>query len=317
LRNIDVALNYACNLACSHCSCEMLKSRDLPPMAEGQYRDLAEQGLGLGCIYFSFTGGEPLLNRNLEDIIQLFHPGSTLIGLQTNAMLLTPERARSLRKAGVDVLQVSFDSADPAEHDAMRQQPGAFAAMMHSLAVARELNFRLILSSTITHSNLRGQGILDMLDFAQRSGSPLVLSVPCPVGRWTNNFTEQLDDDDRVYFNGLRQRFPHLRRDFDSNYFRMGCSAGTEKLYVTPYGDVIPCPFIHVSFGNVTREPLADIRARMLRLDRLREYNQVCLAGEDKDFIDRYIIPTYGRQTLPVDWEVHENLKDVCAQGKR
>ncbi len=32
---------------------------------------------------------------------------------------------------------------------------------------------------------------------------------------------------------------------------KIGCPAGMEKIYITPYGDVIPCPFIHIGFGNI------------------------------------------------------------------
>jgi MoaA/NifB/PqqE/SkfB family radical SAM enzyme len=316
IRNVDIALNYACNLSCEHCSCELLKKKE-PMLTASQYKDIAGQALDMGCIYFAFTGGEPLLNKDLEDIIQIFHPDSTLIGLQTNAMLLTPQRAKSLRKAGADALQISFDSANPDEHDTLRQQGGAFKAMMSNVDTALKLGFKIIFSSTITHSNLRGQGVLDMFHFTHERGIPLVLSVPCAVGKWSNNFSEQLDDNDREYFDQLRRRFPHLRRDFDSNYAKRGCSAGSEKLYITPYGDVIPCPFVHISFGNVTQEPLKAIRKRMISLDRFREYNQVCLAGEDKDFIDRFIIPTYGK-SLPVQWNEHQSLKKLlCPESSR
>jgi MoaA/NifB/PqqE/SkfB family radical SAM enzyme len=149
-----------------------------------------------------------------------------------------------------------------------------------------------------------------LLDFCRAKQCPIVVSIPCPVGRWSNNFSECLDDSDREYFTSLQREYPFLRRDFDSNYFRRGCSAGTEKLYLTPYGDIIPCPFIHISFGNVKEEPCSVIRTRMLKLDRFRDYCQVCLAGEDPVFIDTFIRPTYGTQHLPMSWKDHPVLSE-------
>ncbi len=307
LRNVDVALGYACNLACEHCSCAMFTS-GRSPMGQADYESLAGQALELGAIYFAFTGGEPLLHPGLEDLMQLFAPKSTLLGLQTNALLLDARRAASLRRAGLDAIQVSLDSGDPEVHDSFRNHRGAFRQTLENVSAARALGIRVIFSSTLTHSSLREPATTELLDFAKSLGVPVVISVPCPVGRWSGDLSEQFTEDDRTFLAGLMRRYPQLRRDFHSNYLRLGCSAGSEKLYITPYGDVIPCPFIHIGFGNVTREPLARIRARMLNLDRLGEYSQICLAGEDNGFIDAFIRPTYESRLLPMSWRDHPAL---------
>ncbi|MBI5196796.1 MAG: radical SAM protein [Nitrospirae bacterium] len=307
LRNIDIALNYACNLACRHCSCEALKSSDTV-LSEAQYSQLAGEAVKLGAIYFAFTGGEPLVNKNLEDIIRLFFPSRSLIGLQTNALLLNTSRIESLYKAGVDVLQVSLDSFDPDEHDSFRNKKGAFRETLKNVDMAFLRGIKIIFSVTFTHNNIKSEGILNLLSFSARSNIPVVVSIPCPVGKWSGNFSEMFDNDDREYFALMQKRFPHLRRDFDSNYLKCGCSAGIEKLYITPYGDVIPCPFIHISFGNIKTESLSSIRNRMLKLEKFREYNQVCLAGEDRTFIENYIIPTYKAKQLPQMWKDHPVL---------
>ncbi len=307
VRNIDVALTYACNLRCEHCSCELMKS-DRAFMSKEDYARVAREAIDLGAIYFSFTGGEVLLKRDLEETISLFDPWRTLIGLQTNATLLTPERIDSLYAAGVDALQVSLDSGSAAEHDAFRKQAGAFDTTVQNCKHALEKGLQIIFCATLARSRLRTQATRDLLEFCRAAQCPIVVSIPCPVGKWSNDSSECFDDSDREYFASLQREYPFLRRDFESNYFRRGCSAATEKLYLTPYGDIIPCPFIHISFGNVKEEPLAIIRTRMLKLDRFREYCQVCLAGEDPAFIDAFISPTYAAKCLPMSWKDHPIL---------
>ncbi len=312
LRNIDIALNYSCNMRCDHCSCEMMKRSCGRTLDSDDLRRVADEALELGAIYFAFTGGEPLLNRDLEEIIQLFHPTKCLIGLQTNAVLLDEARIESLYRAGLDSIQVSLDSGDPAVHDGFRHIAGAFETTIANVDKAMARGLKVIFCTTLTHSTLRTTETLDLLDFCRAKRVPVVVSIPCPVGNWQGNFSETLTDDDRAYLVELQVRYPQLRRDFHSNYRKLGCSAGTEKLYITPYGDVIPCPFIHISFGNVKDEPLGDIRGRMLKLDRFTEYNQVCLAGEDQAFIERYVKPTYEAKRLPQDWADHPVLAGVC-----
>ncbi len=309
LRNIDVALTYACNLKCEHCSCELMKSKS-QPLTKSDYIRFAREAMDMGTIYFSFTGGEVLLRKDLEEIIKEFHPWENLIGLQTNAVLLTPDRIDSLYDAGLDALQISLDSFDPAEHDKFRNQKGSFEATIANAKLALKKGIKIIFCSTITKSTLRTKEIRNLLQFCKELNCPIVVSIPCPVGNWSGNFSQCFDDDDRAYFAQLQKEFPHLRRDFHSNYARIGCSAATEKLYLTPYGDIIPCPFIHLSFGNIKTEPLRAIRNRMLNLQNFTQYNQVCLAGEDMDFIEKYLRPTFDAHHLPMRWDDHPVLKE-------
>jgi MoaA/NifB/PqqE/SkfB family radical SAM enzyme len=316
IRNIDVALNYACNMGCEHCSCEQLKSK-APVMDVGDYRKLVDEADSLGVFYFSLTGGEPVLNRDLEDIIQAFKPSRHLIGLQTNAFLIDRPRAKSLYQAGLDVIQVSLDSMQPESHDAFRKVPGALEQTLENVQGAREEGIKVIFCTTVFRGFMKSEDFRSVLGYCKDHRAPLVVSIACPVGNWTGNFDGLLSDEDREDFRSLQKEFPGLRRDFDSNYTRKGCSCATEKLYITPYGDVIPCPFIHISFGNVREEPLPKIRRRMLRVDRFREYNSVCLAGEDHNFIDRYIVPTYNAAQLPQPWHQHPVTREQCAKTDR
>jgi MoaA/NifB/PqqE/SkfB family radical SAM enzyme len=94
-----------------------------------------------------------------------------------------------------------------------------------------------------------------------------------------------LTDDDIKYINSLQQKSPYLRRDVDSNYFKRGCCAVKEVIYIDPYGNVLPCPFLHIYLGNLKKESLADILKRSLQYAPFQKYSQKCLAAEDHDFI--------------------------------
>ena len=70
----------------------------------------------------------------------------------------------------------------------------------------------------------------------------------------------------------------------DANYLKEGCPAGTEKIYMTPYGDVMPCAVIHSSFGNIRKKRLYDIYLEMRRLDVFRDVHGMCLVGGNQVF---------------------------------
>jgi hypothetical protein len=74
-----------------------------------------------------------------------------------------------------------------------------------------------------------------------------------------------------------------------------------EAIYITPYGDVLCCPFIHVSFGNLHDEPLKAIVDRALKYPFLETHAKKCLVAEERVFIDKYLSKTFGKKNLPAD----------------
>lgn len=308
IRNVDVALDYGCNLKCKHCSCATLMKQNESKLAVDDYKRLGKECFDLGAVYISFTGGEPLLQQNLAEIIQCFYPKRMLIGIQTNLVLLNQELGERLFRAGLDVLQVSLDSAQPDLHDAFRGINGAYKKTIDNIETALAIGYRVILCTTVSKKNVYSDNFEKILKYSQKINVPLVLSIACPVGRWKGNLDILLGDSERKHLDYLFRKYSTLRRDFHSNYVKKGCSGGTEKLYITPYGDVIPCPFIHISFGNVKKEPLKKIRDRMISLKEFTLYNQVCLAGEDLSFIKKYQEPTFNVENLPMIYNEHPAL---------
>jgi MoaA/NifB/PqqE/SkfB family radical SAM enzyme len=77
---------------------------------------------------------------------------------------------------------------------------------------------------------------------------------------------------------------------------------------ITKYGDVMPCPYIHVSIGNFFKEPLRDIIKRGLSIKYFRNYMDTCLIAEDRKFINDYVVGKIYGKPLPVPWsEVFKN----------
>jgi hypothetical protein len=70
---------------------------------------------------------------------------------------------------------------------------------------------------------------------------------------------------------------------------------------VTQYGDVLPCPYIHASIGNVFNEPLSSIIERGLSIKYFGEHVDTCLIAEDRDFIQKHIAGRIYNKSLPVD----------------
>ncbi len=310
LRYVDIAVGYGCNLHCQHCSASKFLKMGGGRLSMEQFKELAQQCLKLGLITVGFTGGEPTLYHDIEEIIKAFQPHKLMVSLITNATLLNSEKIKKFKQLGVDILCVSLDSFFETEHDAFRGVSGAYHQALKSINLALNNKLKVIIVTTVTHNNLRSDSITELIKFTERMKLLLIFSLACPAGKWSeSNENLLLDQEDIAYMNELFIKYQHLRRDFESNWWKKGCGAGKEKLYVTAYGDIIPCPFIHISFGNIKNTNLKIIRSRMLKVPEFAVYHPKCLSGEDRDFSRKYVLKANLVSEIPVG---HETIfKDV------
>jgi MoaA/NifB/PqqE/SkfB family radical SAM enzyme len=304
LRYTDLCLSLNCNLSCEHC----FRTNFEKPEGEGtsltpeEWRGVIKQLIDLGNIAIGFTGGEPLANPNLEHIIERAYPDRLIIIINTNGTLLTKERAKRLYRLGVDVLQISLDSGVEAEHDKFRGMKGAYQKALQGIDWALEAGLKVNIAPTVSHDNLHTEGFKRLVEISREKGTLLNLSLAAPAGKWNGNTDSLLTEKDSAVLNSLVLREPLVRRDFETNYLKQGCGAAKEKLYITNFGDVIPCPYMHITFGNVRDSSISDIRKRMLDLPAFARYVPNCLVAENRSFIDNHMSKTWTGPT-PTPWE--------------
>ena len=231
LRYVDVAVGYGCNLRCQHCSASKFTKQAANRLSIEDYKRLAKQCLDMGVITVGFTGGEPTIYPEIEDIIKSFQPKKTMISLITNATLLNEEKILSLKNVGVDILCISIDSYYEKEHDDFRGVNGVYKKALNSINLAIKNGLKVVIATTITHNNIRSDSIRKLIELTEKMNILLVFSLACPAGRWDKECDEiLLNQEDISYMNTLFLKHPHIRRDFESNWLKKGCGAGNEKL---------------------------------------------------------------------------------------
>jgi MoaA/NifB/PqqE/SkfB family radical SAM enzyme len=102
-----------CNLSCAYCN-EYDKVSSPVPTEEMLRRVDLLAALGTGII--TFSGGEPLLHPELDEIIRRIRSHGLIATLITNGYMLTPERIQLLNRAGLEHLQISIDNVQPDDH---------------------------------------------------------------------------------------------------------------------------------------------------------------------------------------------------------
>ena len=82
---------------------------------------------------------------------------------------------------------------------------------------------------------------------------------------------------------------------YKNNEKILGCTT-VNRLYVTPIGDVLVCPYVHIKIGNIFEQSLKEIVDYGFSIKYFKNHSDLCLAGEDKSFIEKFM--TKSGQTI-------------------
>lgn len=268
----------------------------------------------LGAIAFEFTGGKPLLSAYLFEAIKIAKSKGAIAGMTSNGLLLTEETVRRLKDAKLDVLQISLDSASAKEHNQSRDIEGCYEKVMHGAGLAKTAGIKVIISTIVTPKNISDNSILKVIRQAKDMGALITLNPACNVGRWSAENNALLSDELQKKYRELMS-FLHVRWAGYMNFFKEGCPCGSETIFISAYGDVLPCGFIQISYGNITEEPLTQIWKKMLDNPLKSAKRHTCMAGLDKDFINTYLEPLNYENRLPLPMHKHSAYKNSLNSG--
>ena len=152
-----------CNLYCSHCYAGAETQPATGEFSTAEGRAFLEQLADYGAPVVLFSGGEPLVRDDLEELIAYAADRGLRPVLSTNGTLLTEERAEALRDAGLQYAGVSVDGL-PERNDEFRGKEGAFDAAVRGIEHCLDAGLKTGLRYTITEHNAADlEGVVDLL----------------------------------------------------------------------------------------------------------------------------------------------------------
>ncbi|NOY79186.1 MAG: radical SAM protein [Calditrichaeota bacterium] len=202
-------VTYRCNARCVFC--DFWQRRNYKQIPDASLEDVVRNLRELrkfGIIFVDFTGGEPLLNKNLPHMLEEAKRLKLITSVTTNT-LLYPSRAEEIRGL-VDILHFSLDSLNPVIHDRLRGVP-VFDRVMESISIAKSLGEQPDLLFTITEQNYRE--FPEMVKFAQTQKLMLVTNPVFPyfgnagITEKALQFVETFHNQPYVYINRAFHRF--------------------------------------------------------------------------------------------------------------
>ncbi|MFC1631450.1 radical SAM/SPASM domain-containing protein [Candidatus Omnitrophota bacterium] len=305
-----VTLTYQCQCDCKHCGIELFKKNDQAKILnteEIKHLVLDQlQGCGISGAYL--FGGEPTVHKDFLEFIRYGKKIGLFTRFDTNGVKLADKDfAKATKDAGISFLFVSLDSANPEVHDKFRGRKGTWNSAVQGIKNCVELGIKVGIISVVTKQSLLRGDTKKIIQLGKDLGVFRVqLLTPMLVGRWHKSKELKLTKEEMKQFLSLLESdfvFWEDTSDGTAPFFCATMAKG--NMATTVYGDVQPCCYIPITFGNVRNEPLKTITERMWSSSFYKQkmlYPFDCPMN-DESFRKKILKLTERKSTYPVEYD--------------
>ncbi len=266
-------VTFRCPLKCPYCSNPLHMNRYREELDTETWLRVLREAAELGVIQVHFSGGEPLVRRDLVELVREARVLDLYSDLSTGATVATPQKWDALKEAGLDAVQVSVLDSRAESNDRLAGAP-SFTAKREAVAYAKSLGFPITLNVVLHRQNLdRLQEIIAMarewdvekieLAHVQYTGwAYLNRAALLPTRAQLDRALEIVEAAETEYEGEMR--ILHVLPDYYQQYPKPCLNGwGTTFLTVAPDGAALPCQTAReipgLEFPNVRDAPLDEI----------------------------------------------------------
>jgi len=321
----EIAVTWRCNNACTFCyaGCggdvpagtpRAVSGSDGHEMTLGEvkrviriFRDQAK------IPFFSFTGGEPLLRADLEEMIRYARRIGLQVNLVTNGTLADASRASSLARSGLQTAQVSVESPDEAVHDSLTGRAGSWRRTVDGIRALRDAGISVQTNTTVTartaHDAWKMPAFLRSLGISRFAMNLYIpggkndlpgdggLFLPYSrAGDIIESVRSQARREGLIFFWYSPLPYCHYNT-VARGLGNKSCAAMDGLLSVSPTGDVLPCSSYPQPMGNLLETEFQEIwfsdRAQFFKN---KKYAPAACEGCDRFVACQAACPLYWQQ---------------------
>lgn len=285
----------ACAFACVHCRADAQHTRDARELTTDEAKKLIDRLADFGSPILVFTGGDPMMRRDLFELISYATQKGLRCSLTPTATALpTPERLQKARDAGIRRIALSLDAPTAEAHDMFRQVPGSWQRTMDILHNAQAVGLSAQVNTTVSLFNVHL--LQDMVPFIQEVGAvQWSVFFLVPTGRAQLGWMISPEEHERVFhwlydlsktapFDIKATAAPMYRRvaierrkaeegngkpvTFQGAGFQYadglnrptrGVNDGNGFLFISHIGEIQPSGFLPLTAGNVRTDDVVNV----------------------------------------------------------
>jgi radical SAM protein with 4Fe4S-binding SPASM domain len=281
-------LTRKCNLKCPHCYINATTQQLKNELTTEESKRLIDQICEVSRPLLILSGGEPLLRKDVYELVRYGAEKGLKMGLGSNGSLIDDAAAKKLKEAGIETVSISLDSHIPEQHDEFRGVVGSWEKAVRAIKALRENGVLVQVNTTVTQQNY--DQIDDIMSLAEGLGvENFHLFFLVPTGRGT-----KIADISPAKYEGMIKtafakaakhklnvrpscapQFMRIAKDMsmDMRQWIRGCIAGLYYCRVYPNGDITPCPYLPIKLGNIREKSFKEIWFNSEIFKSLRDFN--------------------------------------------
>lgn len=321
----NLSVTWKCQCKCVHCSAESFVNKPGAELTVDELKTVVDGSIDLGANLVIFTGGEPLLRPEIYELIAHVPKDKAMAMIFTNGWELAKEGvAEKLAKAGLSTLNVSIDHFDAKIHDEWRGIKGLHQRAFEGARKARAAGILTGISTYATHESLNDGNLQRLMDKAVEEGFQEITIFDCiPSGKFLKHTELMLTDEDKKRVIALARKYIAetpigvAAQALINSPIGAGCFGSYSQYYMTARGDVNPCDFNPITFGNVRELPIQLIWEKMVTHPDFARRHMTCRM-QTPSYRERFIdlIPDDARWPVTIEqieqWRSERDAAKQC-----
>lgn len=282
----NIEITGRCNYNCAHC---FDKGKRKPQDMEFYRFKVIFDKLRKGKIfYYNLIGGEPLLNRNWQEIVRYIRKKKVCYAFSTNGSLLDESNIQFLKENKVNHVGLSLDGPKDI-HNRIRNNKQAFDHLVKCTRLLRKYNISFVFQMTLMRINQHY--VVETCKIAKKFGASAIRINFYKNFNESNKFLGVLSGENlqkvitniETLIKRVNKNLTHFKINFENSlgfYLKKKstCGAGINKLQIDPDGNVAPCRYLPINIGNLYDNELSTILKHPI-IKELRVFHKVIKKG--------------------------------------
>ena len=319
---IVYSITKACTFKCPHCYQRKDKGADIPlDLILKTIKNIGDAGV----TYLNIEGGDAFLKFDELCAILDHLDDSMEVWVNTTGANVSKEKLQTLKNKGCCGLMVSIHSDKPQKHDEFVGVDGAYDMAVQTLKWCYEIGLGSAINAVLEKDQIEDGSFHGIMELSKDLNCNFVQLIhPKRAGLWLNN--KELETSDKLTINFVLKSHNYYNNSFRKNYpaliaqvkeeqpSKFGCtSGGIDRFYIGASGEVQPCEFLNISFGNVKNEDFNVIFERMRSYFKMPCENWLCTTQAQA--IDE-LMKKYKLTQTPIPYEYAKELVESWDRGK-
>lgn len=289
-KGAQIAITYNCDCSCKHCGVGLYRNKVRKELSTEEIKTRILDRLkdcGIDVAYF--FGGEPALHKDFIPLLEYAKKIGLYSRFDTNGHKLADKNfTAKVKDAGIEFILVSVDSPRPEAHNQFRGREGSWEMATQGIKNCVELGIKVGISTVVTKENLKNGDFKKVIQLGKDLGVYKIrVLTPIMCGRWYQANIALNQEEKKEFFSLLEPNFVFWEEYSDGTVPFVCCSIVRWFFFVSVYGDVQPCCYVPISFGNVRENDLKDIaegmwKSSFFKVDKANVNRCGCLMNDPK-----------------------------------